>query len=128
MLRDRAREMRKSPTDAERVLWRLLRAKRLSGWKFRRQQRLDPYIVDFISFEARLIVEADGSQHLDSQSDARRDTWLASQGFRLLRFWNNEILTNSDGVQTAILAALAATPHPNPPPQGGREQKDCSVA
>ena len=86
MLLAHARAMRKAPTEAERLLWRLLRAKRLAGWKFRRQQRLDPYVVDFVSFEARLIIEADGSQHLDSMSDARRDAWLEAQGFRLLRF------------------------------------------
>lgn len=123
-----ARAMRKVPTDAERKLWRLLRAKRLAGCKFRRQQRLEPYVVDFVCFETRLIVEADGSQHLDSEYDSRRDAWLTAQGFRILRFWNNDVLTNPEGVLTVILAALAATPHPNPPPQGGREQKDASLA
>src|ERR1700761_4487090 len=75
----RAREMRKNPTDAERALWRVLRAKRLANWKFRRQQRIDPYIVDFVCFESRLIVEADGSQHIDNARDDRRDAFLKAQ-------------------------------------------------
>lgn len=125
----RAREMRSSPTDAEAALWRLLRNKRLEGWKFKRQQRIAPYIVDFVCFRARLIVEADGSQHADNGYDGRRDAWLESQGFHLLRLWNNEILTNSEGVLTAILVALEAaagasspvarSPSPQPLPRKG---------
>jgi len=114
-----AKHMRRNGTDAERRLWSVLRAKRLSDWKFRRQQPVDNrYIVDFVCFSARLIVEADGSQHADSASDAERDAWLKQQGFRILRFWNNDILTNPDGVATAILAALEP-PLPNPSPARG---------
>jgi len=127
--------MRRNPTEAERALWRVLRNKRLAGWKFKRQQPLGRYIVDFVCFEARLIVEADGSQHLDSVHDARRDAWLQAQGFRLLRFWNNDILARPDGVLTAVLAALdghyadvALPPLPQPlPRQGGGESGACLV-
>jgi len=111
--------MRREPTDAERKLWTMLRAKRLGGHKFKRQEQIGDYIVDFVCFAARLIVEADGSQHADN-ADAARDAWLKHQGFRVFRFWNNDILTNSDGVAQAILAALE-TPLPNPLPQGERE-------
>ena len=130
-----AKHMRSNPTEAESALWRVLRSKRLSGWKFKRQQPLGRYIVDFVCFAERLIVEADGSQHIDSDYDTRRDAWLVSQDFRLLRFWNNDILKNPDGVLTSILVELDSTPvgieptaplplSPGPPPQGGREKKD----
>jgi very-short-patch-repair endonuclease len=92
-LRANARTMRRAPTDAERALWRLLRDRRFSGYKFRRQTPLGPFIVDFLCFEARLIVEADGGQHADNSYDRDRDAWLAAQGFRIRRFWNVDILT-----------------------------------
>lgn len=133
----RAREMRKNPTEAERRLWSLLRAKRLAGWKWKRQQSLGRYIVDFVCLEARLIIEADGSQHIDSAYDATRDAWIKAQGFSILRFYNNDILADTDAVATAILSALTAaagasspaarTPLPSPPPQGGREQKEAHL-
>lgn len=113
-----AKEMRHAPTDAERQLWSRLRATRLSGWKFRRQQPIGPYIADFACLEARLIVEVDGSQHADSARDAARDEWLGAQGFRIMRFWNNEVLENEDGVLVTILAALEP-PLPNPSPARG---------
>lgn len=111
--------MRADPTPAERRLWNALRNRQL-GARFRRQAPLGPYIVDFVCFERKLVVEADGGQHADSPHDERRDAWLAGQGFRVLRFWNVDILSNTEGVLTAIVEALAA-PHPDPPPQGGRE-------
>ena len=120
----RARLMRRAPTEAERVLWRLLRNKRLVGWKFKRQQPIGRYIADFVCFEARLIVEADGSQHLDNAHDARRDAWLRAQPFDILRFWNNDILARPESVLSAIVAALDGTdgragyppqPHPHTP-------------
>lgn len=114
-LKDRARSLRKNQTDAEHRLWKLLRAKRLETWKFRRQLPIGSYIVDFACPAARLIVEADGGQHNESAHDARRDSWLASQGWRVIRFWNPDILTNEEGVLTAVLAALSA-PLPNPVP------------
>ena len=93
-------------TEAERLLWQHLRAHRLRGEKFRRQQPLGIYIVDFVHFGARVVVEADGGQHSDSKSDVTRDIWLRSQCFRVLRFWNNEILRNRDAVLEMILKAV----------------------
>jgi len=113
-----AKRMRREPTDAERRLWSILRAKRLVGWKFKRQQQIDHYIVDFVCFRTRLIIEADGSQHADDHADETRTSYLEQQGFRVIRFWNRDILTNPDGVATAILAVLE-TPLPNPSPARG---------
>ncbi|OZA93668.1 MAG: DNA (cytosine-5-)-methyltransferase [Erythrobacter sp. 34-65-8] len=110
--------MRKAPTEAERRLWSALRSHRLAGWKFKRQEQIGDYIVDFICFKSRLIVEADGSQHAESAADQARDDWLSAQGFRVLRFWNNDILNNTDGVAEAVLAALEI-PLPNPSPVKG---------
>ncbi|MBV8468085.1 MAG: endonuclease domain-containing protein [Burkholderiales bacterium] len=104
--RDFAKVLRQNMTDAEMLLWRHLRARRLAGQKFRRQQPLGPYIVDFIHFGARLIVEADGSQHQGSASDELRDAWLKQQGFTMLRFWNDDILLHTDAVLEAIWQAL----------------------
>ena len=97
--------MRGEPTDAEQRLWQLLRAKRLVGFKFKRQVPIDHYIVDFVCLRRRLIVEADGGQH-GADADAGRGAYLERQGFRILRFWNNDILTNEDGVTESILEAL----------------------
>ncbi|THD35391.1 MAG: endonuclease domain-containing protein [Sphingomonas sp.] len=130
----RAREMRKNPTEAERALWRLLRNKRLAGWKWKRQQQLDGYIVDFVCFEARLIVEADGSQHIDSAYDAARDAYLRAQRFRLMRFYNNDILARADAVLISILDSLQSdetgiepasplTPLPRPSPARGEGEE-----
>ena len=102
--RSRARTMRGAPTDAELRLWRLLRDRRLNGVKFRRQVPLGPYIVDFLCVGAKLIVEADGSQHVESLRDNIRDAHLASQGWTVLRFWNNEVVQNREGVLETILA------------------------
>lgn len=100
-----AKALRVNSTDAERRLWSVLRAGRL-GVKFKRQVPLDGYVVDFVCFEARLIVEADGGQHARSDSDIRRDAHFAEQGFRTLRFWNSDILENLDGVFSEIRRAL----------------------
>ena len=88
---DFVKSLRQNMTDAERLLWRHLRGHRLGGVKFRRQQAIGPYIVDFVHFGARIVVEADGGQHNESASDERRDAWLQSQGFRILRFWNDTL-------------------------------------
>lgn len=93
-------------TEAEKALWYNLRAKRLSGYKFRRQQPIGPYIVDFVHAESKVIVEADGSQHLENDHDMRRDKWLKSKGYSVLRFWNSEILTEMENVKLAILEAV----------------------
>src|SRR5690349_20513997 len=110
----RARFMRANPTEAEKRLWSMLRDRRLIAFKFRRQQIIAPYIVDLICLAERLIIEADGSQHADNKDDLRRDAFLRGQGFRLLRFWNNQVLAESDSVAAAIHAALSV-PHPPKP-------------
>jgi very-short-patch-repair endonuclease len=110
--------MRGKQIEAEQRLWSMLRANRLAGWKFKRQEQIGDYFVDFLCFRARVVVEADGSQHAESAADISRDAYLTGQGFRVLRFWNNDTLTNADGVATAILAALE-TPLPNPSPARG---------
>lgn len=124
MLRQRAKRMRSEPTPAEHRLWQILRAKHLAGFKFKRQLAIDHYIADFVCVQRRLIIEADGGQHCESTGDARRDAYLQSQGFRILRFWNSDIFDNEEGVLTSILDALTA-PLPArlqravPPPQRG---------
>ena len=123
----RAKAMRSAPTDAEHRLWTILRAKRLRNLKWRQQVKFDDrYIADFVCFEHRMIVEADGGQHSESSGDAVRDAWFVDQGFRVLRFWNHDILTNSDGVAMMILQAVesssaadAARPSPQPLPRKG---------
>jgi very-short-patch-repair endonuclease len=110
--------MRREPTEAEAKLWSILRGQRLGGLKFKRQEQLGDYIVDFVCFGARLIVEADGSQHSESELDAVRDAWLTAQGFRILRFWNNDILGNPEGV-ARMIAEAALPPLPNPSPARG---------
>lgn len=97
-LTSNARKLRKHSTDAERLFWSRVRAQRLQGWKFKRQQPMERYVVDFVCFEAKLIVELDGGQPaLAKDQDSVRDEWLVAQGFRVLRFWNNEVLGNIDG-------------------------------
>ncbi len=88
------------------------------GVKFRRQAVIGKYIVDFVCFAHKLVIEVDGSQHRDNQKDKVRDNWLKSEGFRVLRFWDNEVLENRDGVVQRIVEALV-TPSLNPSPQGG---------
>jgi very-short-patch-repair endonuclease len=111
ILLQRAKWMRAHPTEAERRLWSILRDRRLATYKFKRQQIIFPYIVDFVCLSERLIIEADGSQHADNKDDARRDAFLRRAGFRVLRFWNSEVLEKSSVVPDAIFAALLA-PHP----------------
>lgn len=119
ILRRRAKSMRSQQTDAEHRLWQILRAKRLAGYKFKRQLPIDHYIVDFACLSERLIIEADGGQHSESLGDRRRDAYLREQGFRVLRFWNSDIFNNEDGVLTSILNALESPLSPTPPPQRG---------
>jgi len=105
--------LRVNQTDAERRLWSHLRNRGLEGHKFRRQFTVGPFIADFVCAEDMLIVELDGGQHSERISeDARRTVFLESLGYRVLRFWNNDVLLNTDGVLEAILSALGAAPHP----------------
>lgn len=114
-----ARTLRANATDAERKLWNHLRNRQLADLKFRRQATVGPYIADFLCVERSLIVEADGGQHGDEQ-DRLRTSYLQSRGYSVLRFWNDDILRNMDGVLTMILeAANKAEPSPNPLPQAG---------
>jgi very-short-patch-repair endonuclease len=103
------RRLRRDSTDAEMKLWLALRDRRLDGYKFVRQKSIEPYIADFICRDRNLIIEVDGGQHSDNPSDRRRDTLLNADGYRVLRFWNTDVLTNLDGVLTAILAALESS-------------------
>ena len=127
-LRGRAKEMRSDSTDAEHRLWQLLRAHRFAGYKFRRQVPIDFYIADFVCFAQRLIVELDGGQHANNPSDEQRDAYLKSQGFRVLRIWNNDLFTNEEGVAEAILSALRSPPLPNPSPARGEGLNGASHA
>lgn len=98
-----AKTLRRQMTEAECLLWRHLRAHRLAGAKFKRQQPIGPYVVDFVHFGARLVIEADGGQHNGAHTDAVRDAWLTARGFRVLRFWNNDILGNIGGVLDVVM-------------------------
>ena len=101
-----ARTMRRAPTKAENILWQMVRGRRLGGLKFKRQEPLGPYIADLVCHEHRLIVEADGGQHCDDKQDEERDHYFREQGYRTLRFWNDEIERNSDGVAAEILRRI----------------------
>ena len=115
-----AKVLRGNQTDAERTLWRHLRNRQIGGYKFRRQVPIGNYIVDFVCFETRLIIEVDGGQHaVQLTADEARTDWLQSQGFTVLRFWNNDVLKNTAGVVEQIREHLTA-PHPVPLPQGER--------
>ncbi len=105
--KDHVRYLRQNSTDAERLLWGSLRAKRLNGYKFRRQHLISPYIVDFICCERKLIVEVDGGQHDEKQQyDERRTAFLAEKGYTVIRFWNDAIFQEIDNVLGSILVAL----------------------
>jgi|SRR5690606_21969395 len=102
-----ARALRKNSTDAEERLWSRLRRRQLDGWRFRRQVPLGPYVVDFACLAARLVIEVDGSQHSwRAEHDAARTSWLEANGFQVLRFWNNEVHSNLDGVLETVRRAL----------------------
>jgi len=103
----RARELRTDSTDSERRLWQKLKRRQIAGVKFRRQQPIGPYIVDFVCLERRLVIEVDGGQHSERlDEDAQRSQWLEAQGFRVLRFWNNDVLANTDVVAQAVFDAV----------------------
>ena len=105
---NRARDLRRDQTDAERKLWNRIRSRSIDGCKFVRQEPIGPYFVDFVCRERRLIIELDGGQHAESKKDAIRDQWLVDHRYRVLRFWNNDVLSNIDGVLETIAAALDA--------------------
>ena len=107
--RNVARALRRNATDAERILWRLLRDRRFNGVKFRRQVPIGPFVADFASIERRLVVELDGGQHAESLYDAARDRFLGANGWRVLRIWNNEVMSNREGVWESIEQAVALT-------------------
>jgi len=102
-----ARNLRWNATDAERLLWKHLRRRRVDGFRFRRQRPFGPYVCDFICLEARLVIELDGSQHLEQEDrDARRDDFLRRYGYRVLRFWNGDVANDTEAVLETIFAAL----------------------
>jgi very-short-patch-repair endonuclease len=120
---DNARRLRANQTDLERRLWSKLRDRQLSSTKFRRQVPIRRYIVDFACRELPLIIELDGGQHSSVRKyDADRTRWLAQHGWRILRFWNNEVIENLEGVLQTVMAAIesaSSSPHPDPLPQAG---------
>ena len=125
MKRVRIKQLRSNMTDAERRLWYRLRAHRFLDLKFKRQAPIGPYVVDFICFECRLIVEVDGGQHAGNEADRRRDVWLKSEGYRVLRFWNDDVLKRTDAVLGEVARAVEDIPLParsarHPLPQGER--------
>ena len=104
----RARYLRNNLTEAEQRLWYRLKGNQLLGCKFRRQAPIGPYIVDFVCFDRKLVVEVDGGQHLNSESDLYRTTWLEGEGFCVLRFWNDQVLRETDAVVEAIWRHLVS--------------------
>ena len=114
-----AKDLRSGSTDAERILWSWIRAKRLEGLKFRRQHPMGRYIVDFACLERKIVIELDGGQHAElerKEYDRERDNWLKKEGYRILRFWDNEVLTNINGVLEVIREHCLEHPplHPLP--------------
>jgi very-short-patch-repair endonuclease len=122
MYHELARELRKNLTDTERLLWSKLRGKQFGGFKFRKQAPIGRYIVDFVCFDRKVIVELDGGQHVAAvEADKMRTEWLGSQGFRVLRFWNHEVIEDTDTVMEAIWLALQMPPTLTLPHKGGGE-------
>ena len=122
MTKTRARALRKRLTEAERLLWRHLRNRELGGWKFRRQYPVGPYIVDFICVEKNVVIEVDGGQHAENEElDSQRSAYLNKMGYKVFRFWNNEVLQETEAVLRAIFTVLAngkqnsPSPRPSPP-------------
>ena len=119
-----ARNLRKSSTEAEKHLWRYLRRKQLEEFKFRRQEPIGKYIVDFVNFERKIVIELDGGQHATEKAkDEERDKWLKGQGFEILRFWDNDVFKNTEGILEVIRRKLLLAPHPDPLPQSGEEEE-----
>lgn len=113
-----ARMLRRRSTNVEKILWQKLKGRQLEGYKFRRQQPVGPYIVDFVNFEKRIVIELDGGQHaIRKDSDKKRDAWLKAEGFEVLRFWNNDLFENLEGILEVIRKTLLS-PSPGPSHQG----------
>lgn len=123
-MKEKARTLRRNQTDAERLLWHHLRDRRLAAYKFRRQHSIGPFIADFICIERKLIIELDGGQHsLNVQKDKKRSMYLESKGYKVLRFWNDQVLKNIQVVLEAILKSTedkTPSPLPSPPKKGAR--------
>lgn len=118
-----AKSLRNNPTDTEKRLWYFLRTKQLRGLKFRRQAPIGHYIVDFVCFPKKFVIELDGGQHAEAkhkEKDDARDAWLTSQGFTVLRFWDNDILQNIEGVGEKIVRYCDTLPQPPPIDGGGK--------
>ena len=123
-LTDLAKDLRKKSTDVEQLLWSRLRAGLLEGMKFRRQHPIGRHIVDFVCLEKKLIIELDGGQHAlpkEMEKDTQRDAWLEKEGYVVVRFWDNEVLTNLKGVLEVIRERLLRSPSPQSPPLKGGE-------
>jgi very-short-patch-repair endonuclease len=118
-----AKTLRANATDAEKTLWRLLRSRRLAQMKFRRQVPIGPWIVDFVSFEQRLIIEADGSQHAESEDDKRRDDDLSERGFRVVRFWNMDMIVDVVAQSPSPVCAPSGAQPPSPTRGEGSEDQ-----
>ena len=124
MTRLLARALRKRMTDTERLLWRHLRNRELGGWKFRRQYPVGSFIVDFICVEKNVVIEVDGGQHAENEElDLQRSAYLNKMGYQVVRFWNNQVLQETEAVLEAIFAILANgkqnSPSPQPSPPSG---------
>lgn len=117
---DIARRLRANQTDAETKLWHRIRNRQISGFKFVRQEPIGRYICDFVCREQCLVVEVDGGQHLESKRDEVRDRYLAEQGYRVMRFWNNDVLSNIDGVLLVLDEALREAARQSDPGDGDR--------
>jgi very-short-patch-repair endonuclease len=109
-----ARRLRLNSTNVELRLWNRLRSRAIDGYKFVLQEPIGPYVVDFVCRERRLIIEVDGGQHADNVRDRIRDQWLTERNYRVMRFWNNDVLSNMDGVLEVIANALQAENPPHP--------------
>ncbi len=119
-----ARKLRRRQTEAEKLLWNLLRNRNLGGIKFRRQFQVGGYITDFACSERKIVIELDGGQHAGCLKDAERDVFIKNKGYRIFRFWDNEFLTNKDGVLEKILNECnTPSPLPSPPRGEGKKEK-----
>jgi len=119
----RSRELRLNATEAERKLWAQLSARKIAGVRFNRQFPIGPFICDFVSRTAKLVIEVDGGQHaIDVEKDRARTAYLEAQGYRVIRFWNNDVLDRIEGVVSGIEAVLETCPPPTPPASGRGEE------